>query len=86
MLGKLLKTYAYTQKPKTTLALLHPIRLAQLLKVPFDLKTAYAPRMTALATALVVAPLAYRLGKRAGEGTLFLPDSGSARKEPLGQQ
>jgi hypothetical protein len=86
MLGKLLKTYAYTQKPKTTFALLHPVRLAQLVKVPFDLKTAYAPRMTALATALLVAPLAYRLGKRAGEGTLLVPGPRSSRGQTPAQR
>lgn len=70
MVRTLLKLFAYAQAPKTTFSLLHPVRAAQVAKTPFDLKTAYAPRLTAIATALVVAPLAYRLGKRAGEGTL----------------
>ena len=73
MVRKLLKLFAYTQAPKTTFSLLHPVRAAQVAKTPFDLKTAYAPRLTAIVTALVVAPLAYRLGKRAGEGTLRTP-------------
>jgi hypothetical protein len=67
MIRTLLKLFAYTQAPKTTFSLLHPIKAAQVVKTPFDLRTAYAPRLTAVATALVVAPLAYRLGKRAGE-------------------
>lgn len=70
MVRTLLKLFAYSQAPKTTFSLLHPVRAAQVAKTPFDLKTAYAPRLTAIATALVVAPLAYRLGKRAGTGAL----------------
>lgn len=81
MIRTLLALYAYTQAPKTTFSLLHPVRAAQLVKTPFDLRTAYAPRLTALATALVVGPLAYRLGKRAGEGTLFSPASRPHRPE-----
>lgn len=73
MIRTLLALLAYSQAPKTTFSLLHPVKAAQLVKTPFDLKTAYAPRLTALATALIVGPLAYRLGRRAGEGTLFSP-------------
>jgi hypothetical protein len=82
MLGRLLKLYAYTKKPKTTFVVLNPVTTAQLLKIPFDLKTAYVPRLTALATALLVAPLAYRLGKRSAEGTLFTPGAGAAARPP----
>lgn len=67
MIGSLLKLFAYSQKPKSTFAALHPVRAAQVVKTPFDLRTAYAPRITAMATALIVAPLAYRLGKRVGQ-------------------
>ncbi len=67
MLGTLLKAYAYLRAPRATAATLHPVKTAQWLKVPFDLKTAYAPRLTALATAVVVGPLAFRLGKRSAE-------------------
>lgn len=73
MIRTLLKLYAYWQAPKRTFTLLHPVKTVQVAKTPFDLKTAFAPRLTALATALVVGPLAYRLGKRAGEGTLRTP-------------
>lgn len=82
MIGKLLKLYAYTRKPAATFMVLHPIRTAQVAKVPFDLRTAYAPRLVALATALVVGPLAYRLGKRSAEGTLFTPATGSGDVPP----
>jgi hypothetical protein len=70
MIGKLFKLVAYTQAPKTTFTLRHPVAAAQLVKTPFDLRTAYAPRITAAVTALLVAPLAYRVGKRVGEGAL----------------
>ncbi len=73
MLGTLLKAYAYLRAPRATAATLHPVKTAQWLKVPFDLKTAYAPRLTALATAVVVGPLAFRLGRRSAEGTLYTP-------------
>lgn len=73
MLGTLLKAAAYAMAPKATFTLLHPVQRVQLEKVPFDLRTAYAPRMTALGAALLVGSLAYRLGRRAGEGTLFMP-------------
>jgi hypothetical protein len=73
MLGTLLKLFAYSQAPRTTFALRHPVVSAQLVKTPFDFRTAYAPRIGVVATALLVAPLAYRLGKRAGEGTLRKP-------------
>lgn len=75
MIGKLLKAYAYTQAPKKTFFVRHPVKSLQLKKLPFDLRTAYAPRLVAVATAVLVAPLAYRLGKRAGEGTLRTPRS-----------
>ncbi|HEV2147750.1 MAG TPA: hypothetical protein VGR37_10140 [Longimicrobiaceae bacterium] len=78
MIRSLLKLFAYTQAPKTSFAFLHPVKAAQVVKTPFDLRTAYAPRLTAVATALLVGPLAYRLGKRAGEGTLRTPASDAA--------
>lgn len=73
MIRTLLKLLAYSQAPRVTFSVRHPVTAVQLVKTPFDLRTAYAPRLTAVATALVVAPIAYRLGKRAGEGTLYTP-------------
>lgn len=82
MIGTLLKALAYTKAPRTTFAVRHPVRTVQVAKVPFDLKTAYAPRLTALATALLLVPLAYRLGKRAGERTLWTPRRGGGIPAP----
>lgn len=73
MLRKLFKWFAYSQSPRATFAVLHPIETAQWIKLPWDLRYAYAPRITALITALLIAPLAFRLGKRAAEGSLFDP-------------
>jgi hypothetical protein len=78
MIGKLLKLFAYTKAPKTTFSFLHPRVAVQVAKTPFDFRTSYAPRIAAVATALLVGPLAYRLGKRAGEGTLRGPDGAPA--------
>ena len=82
MIGTILKLLAYTQAPKRTFLMLHPVKTAQVAKTPFDFRTAYAPRLAAIATALVVGPLAYRLGKRAGEGTLFTPGAGQNGTQP----
>lgn len=79
MIRTLIKLLAYTQAPLPTFSLLHPVKAAQVVKTPFDFRTAYAPRIAALATALVVAPIAFRMGKRASEGTLFDPDAGPVR-------
>lgn len=70
MIGGLLKLLAYTQAPRTTFSFLHPVAAAQVVKTPFDLRTAYAPRIAVVATALLVGPLAYRVGKRIGAGAL----------------
>ena len=82
MIRTLLKLLAYTQAPLPTFSFLHPVKTAQVAKTPFDFRTAYAPRLAALATALVVGPLAYRLGKRAGERTLFTPEDACRETTP----
>jgi hypothetical protein len=69
MLKTVIKALAYAQAPRTTFTVLHPEKAVQIAKVPFDLRTAYAPRLIALGAALLIAPLAFRLGKRAGDGS-----------------
>ncbi len=83
MLSKLLKVIAYKRAPAATFTVLHPIEAAQWVKVPWDFKHAYAPRIASLLTALLIAPLAFRLGRRAAEGTLFYP---SRRPDHLGHE
>jgi hypothetical protein len=73
MIGTLLKLLAYYKAPKTTFGARHPVRSAQLLKTPFDLRTAYAPRIVAGLTLLLVAPIAYRLGRAAGRREAIAP-------------
>jgi hypothetical protein len=64
MLGTLLRTIAYSKAPGATFQAEHPRTAANLKKVRPDLRNAYAPRLVVVATALVVAPLAYRIGRR----------------------
>jgi hypothetical protein len=73
MIGRLFKLFAYSRAPKTTFAALHPVPAIQLVKTPFDFRTAYAPRIAAVVTALLVGPLAYRVGKRIGAGAMREP-------------
>lgn len=87
MIATLLKLFAYTQAPKRTFAFLHPKKAAKTAVVPWDIEHGYAPRLAVLMTAALVAPLAYRLGRRAGERTLLTPNgtqAGSNRRPESG--
>lgn len=66
MIGTLLKLFAYTQAPKRTFAVLHPKKTAKTIALPWEMANAYGPRLAALATAALVGPLAYRVGRRLG--------------------
>lgn len=70
MIGSLLKAIAYSKAPKTTFALLHPEPAFQLKKMPYDLRNAYAPRLTAVATLLIALPIGILLGRRLERGRL----------------
>lgn len=63
MLGSLLKAISYGQAPKTTFAMLHPEAAFQLVKMRYDLRHAYAPRVSALVALLVALPLGIALGR-----------------------
>ncbi|HET7274811.1 MAG TPA: hypothetical protein VFI91_06500 [Longimicrobiaceae bacterium] len=58
MLGTILKVVAVAA------AVRHPVKAVQVRKVPFDMKHAFAPRLTALGTALVAVPLGIWIGRR----------------------
>ena len=60
----LLKAAAYSQAPRLTFTLLHPKQAAQLKKLPFDLRTAYAPRIAAAVAVAVALPVGIALGRR----------------------
>lgn len=94
MIGTLLKLVAYSQAPETTLQLRRWVtqrdRIAKSKRIPLDLRQAWAPRLAAVVTAAVVGPLAYRLGRRSAQGTLWTPGDGEPaadsviRVEPRG--
>lgn len=68
MVGKLLKMYAWSKAPKATMALLHPRTSARLAKTKWDLRHAYAPRLTAVGAFALALPIGYVLG-RVGRGS-----------------
>lgn len=63
MIRSIAKTVAYSKAPKTTFAVLHPKRAVRLKKMRYDLRHAYAPRVTALGAAAVALPLGYLIGR-----------------------
>lgn len=63
MIGSLLKAAAYSKAPKTTFTALHPKQAARLKKLEWDMKHAYAPRLTALGVALLALPIGIVLGR-----------------------
>ena len=63
MIRALITGLAYAVVPKATFAVLHPRAAVELKKLPFDLRYAYAPRLTALAVAMVTLPLGVLLGR-----------------------
>jgi hypothetical protein len=63
MIRALIAGLAYAAAPKATFAVLHPRTAVELKKLPFDLRYAYAPRLTALAAAIVTLPLGVLLGR-----------------------
>jgi hypothetical protein len=63
MIRELLKVFAYSRAPRAAFALSHPVKTARLAKMRFDLKHAYAPRVTALGVAALALPLGFLLGR-----------------------
>jgi hypothetical protein len=53
MIGTLLKMEAYKHAPRATFAALNPKKSAQVAHMKYDLKHAYAPRLTAVGAALL---------------------------------
>ncbi|MFW5951758.1 MAG: hypothetical protein ACOCVZ_06570 [Gemmatimonadota bacterium] len=64
MLRTIAKTVAYTKAPKATFAVLHPKRAVRLKKLKYDMRHAYAPRITAVGAAALALPIGYLLGRR----------------------
>ena len=63
MIGTLLKMEAYKHAPRATFAALNPKKSAQVAHMKYDLKHAYAPRLTAVGAALLAMPVGYLIGK-----------------------
>lgn len=63
MLGKIIKVIAYTRAPKLAFTVLHPKGAARLVKTRWDLKHAWAPRITGVAAAAMALPLGYLLAR-----------------------
>lgn len=63
MIGKVIKYYAIARAPKLAYSLTHPKNAARLAKAGWDLKHAWAPRMTGVAALAVALPLGYLIGR-----------------------
>jgi hypothetical protein len=64
MIGKAIKYYAYLKAPKLAYSVMHPKNAARLAKTGWDLKHAWAPRLTGAAAMAVALPLGYVVGKK----------------------
>lgn len=70
MIRDMAKVFAYSRAPRTTFAVMHPKQTARLAKTRWDLRHAFAPRLTAVAAAALALPVGFmigRLGRRHGE-------------------
>ena len=63
MIGTLLKMEAYKHAPRATFAALNPKKSAQVAHMKYDLRHAYAPRLTAVGAALLAMPVGFLIGK-----------------------
>jgi hypothetical protein len=64
MIGTLLKVFAYSKAPRTTFTMLHPTKAVLFRKFQWDMRHAYAPRVTALGAAALALPVGLWLGRR----------------------
>jgi hypothetical protein len=64
MIGTLLKVLAYSKAPRTTFTMLHPTKAVLFRKFQWDMRHAYAPRVTALGAAALALPVGLWLGRR----------------------
>lgn len=75
MIGTIFKAIAYSKAPRTTFTMLHPAKAVRFRKFQWDMKNAYAPRVSALGAAAVALPLGLWLGrKRNGRNTQPRPE------------
>ncbi|HEY0673754.1 MAG TPA: hypothetical protein VGD27_15860 [Longimicrobiales bacterium] len=63
MIGKIIKYYAISRAPRLAYSISHPRQAARLAKTGWDLKHAWAPRMTGIAALALALPAGYMLGR-----------------------
>jgi hypothetical protein len=89
MIGTLFKAIAYSKAPKATFTMLHPGKAVRFRKFQWDMRHAYAPRVTALSAAALALPVGLWLGRKradraAGEPVGWQPaDRAGRRPEPV---
>jgi hypothetical protein len=70
MIGTLFKAIAYSKAPRATFTMLHPAKAVRYRKFRWDMRHAYAPRVTALGAAALALPIGLWLGRRNGRLTV----------------
>jgi hypothetical protein len=70
MIGTLLKAIAYSRAPRTTFTMLHPGKAVRFRKFQWDMRHAYAPRVTALSAAALALPVGLWLGRKRADRTV----------------
>jgi hypothetical protein len=63
MVGKLIKYYAIARVPRLAYSVSYPKQAARLAKTGWDLKHAWAPRITGVAALALALPVGYLLGR-----------------------
>jgi hypothetical protein len=63
MIGKMMKVLAYRRAPRTMAALAHPGASAALAHTKYDMRYGYAPRISAVGTALLAVPVGFLIGR-----------------------
>jgi hypothetical protein len=79
MIGTLLKVFAYSKAHRTTFTMLHPTKAVLFRKFQWDMRHAYAPRITALGAAAVALPVGLWLGRRTRSRDMIDASGGSWR-------
>lgn len=67
MIGTLLRAIAYSKAPRATFTVMHPGKAVRFRKFQWDMKHAYAPRVTALGAAALALPVGLWLGRKRGQ-------------------
>ncbi len=74
MIGKMAKVIAYKHAPRAAAAVLHPKASASLAHTKYDMRHGYAPRISAVATALIAIPVGFLIGKLLSDRSARMAD------------